>query len=104
MKRRKRNHSPKLRSTPAPVDFHEWKKRFESSLFLGTPASKAFRELVKREARSREESHLPKLPDLRGCVMEGIYKETSSIPRSNDEALKKLTDSLKKLIKQLGVV
>ncbi len=104
MKRRKRSHSPNLRSTPAPLGFHEWRKRFESSLIVGTPASKAFRELVRQEAQSREKYHLPKLLDLRGYVMEGIYRETSALPEQNDEALKKLTKGLKKLVAQLGVV
>jgi hypothetical protein len=73
-------------------------------LIVGTPASKAFRELVKQEAQSREKFHLPKLPDLRGHVMEGIYRETSTFPRPNEKALNELSKALKKLVAQLGVV
>jgi len=36
--------------------------------------------------------------------MEGTYRETSALPQQNDEALKKLTKALKKLVAQLGVV
>ena len=73
-------------------------------LFVRTPASKAFRELVKRETHCREKLHLPKVPDLRGYVMEDIYRETSAVSQPNDQALRKLTKSLKKLVEQLGVV
>jgi len=103
MKKRKRNRSPNLRSTPLPLAFHKWRKRFESSLFVGTPASEAFRELLKEEIQSREKLQMPKLLDLRGHVMERIYRETSALPQQN-EAPKRLTKGLKELVAQLGVV
>jgi hypothetical protein len=51
--------------------------------------------------RSPSKFQLPKLLDLRGYVMEGIYRETSAPHQQNDEAL---TKGLKKLVAQLGVV
>jgi hypothetical protein len=104
MKKRKRSDSPNLRSTPAPLDFVAWRKRFESSLVVGTPASKAFRELLKQEEQSRERLHLPKLPDLRGYVMEWIYKETSAVREQNYRVPERLAWLLKELVEQLGAV
>ena len=101
---KKRSCSPNLRSTPAPLDFVAWRKRFESYLFTGTPASEAFRELLKQEPQSRERLNLPKLPDLRGYVMEGIYRETSAIPKQNDEVPERLAKVLRELVEQFGVV
>ena len=104
MKKRKRSRSPNPKSTPAPLDFHAWRKRFESSLVVGTPASEAFRELLKQEAQSREKFNLPKLQDLRRHVMEGIYRETSALPEQNDQVPERLARGLKELVTQLGVV
>ena len=104
MKKRKQSHSSNLRSTPVPLAFHEWRKRFESSLFRGTPASKAFHKLLKEEAQSREKLHQPKLLDLRGYVMEGIYRETSAIPEQHDHVPERLATGLKGLVEQLGFV
>jgi hypothetical protein len=104
MKKRKRSDSRNLRSTPAPLDFVAWRKRFEASLVVGTRASKAFRELLKKEAQSRERLHLPKLLDLPGYVMEGIYRETSTLPEQNDRVPERLAKLLKGLVEQLGFV
>src|SRR5579862_5284778 len=104
MKKRKQSRSPNLRSTPAPLDFHAWRKRFESSLVVGTLASEAFRELLKQEAQSREKFNLPKLQDLRRHVMERIYRETSALPEQNDQVPERLARALKELVTQLGVV
>jgi hypothetical protein len=100
MKKRKSGISGVQKSNPAPVSFQEWRKKFESSLRVDTPAWKAFRELLKREKQSSEKFHLPKPEDVRGDLLRRIYEETS--PRPQDENAPALAKTLKKLVPQLS--
>ena len=104
MRKRKRSDSPSLKSTPATPDFVVWRKRFESYLFNGTPASEAFRELHKQEAQSREARTRLRVLDLRGYVMEWIYRETSAVPEQQNRVPESLAMLLKELVEQLGAV
>jgi len=102
MKKRKRP-SVAQRSNPAPVSFQEWRRTFESSLRVGTPGWKAFRELLHQEEQSREKLHLPRLDDMRGHVLKKICEETSPRP-PQDKNAPVLAKALKKVIAQLGVL
>jgi hypothetical protein len=103
MKERKQRRSVAQKSSPAPVSFQEWRKKFESSLRVGTLAWKAFRELLKQEGQSSEKFHWPKPEDVRGHVLKNIYEETSPRPPLDKNA-PVLAKALKKLVPQLSIV
>jgi hypothetical protein len=100
---RKQRRSVAQKSSSAPVSFQEWRKKFESSLRVGTLAWKAFRELLKQEEQFSERFHLPKAEDIRGRVLKNIYKETSPRPPLDKNA-PVVAKALKKLVAQLSTV
>jgi hypothetical protein len=92
--------------TVGTVGFPEWRKRFDSMLRVGTAAWKAFRTLLEQEQQSRVKWQL-QLEDLRGQVLDSIYKETSPLPAFDENALKDLAHTqkaLKDLVTQLNSV